>query len=463
MKHERFISLVAASLLLAFSGGSQAKVGADEVARLGRQLTCMGAEKTGTAAGVAEFGGKWLGAAPGMTTQLGVHPVDPYASEKPLFVITPQNYSQYAEHLSEGQKAMFKRYPSTFRMNVYPSHRDFRFDEAACKVAAQNAASAELTANGQGVLNGFKGAAPFPVPKSGLELVWNMLLPLRAAWDYRDTDTAVVYPDGKIIRGWQLLWGYSRVCDPRLRGTPYDGVASYMRGVALLPERDKGTVKLIFDFFDYTKDARQGWFYNPDTRRVRQLPGYGFDQPLETSGGTLVVDDVRLFNGPPIRYNWKNLGKKEIYIPYNGFRLEGKAAGEQKYTKLLTPGHENPEFVRWELHRVWVLEATLKEGYRHLYPRRVIYIDEDSWLASMADNFDARGGLWRFGWVNNYYLPGPNIFNAGAAFYHDLNSGTYSAFDLVQGKPKSYIVNPPGVDYDKPEFYTIENMKAIGY
>jgi hypothetical protein len=442
---------------------AQAKASADEIARLGKQLTCMGAEKAGTASGVAEWTGKWLGPAPGMVTESGRHPVDPYAAEKPLFEINAQNYQKYAEQLSEGQKSLFRKYPATFRMNVYPAHRDFRFDEAACKAALQNAASAELRPDGMGVVNGYNGAAPFPFPKSGMELAWNILLPLRASWEMRDTDTVVVYPNGTTMKGWQVIWVYSPVSDPRLRGTRYEGVSSLTLGIALLPEREKGTVKRILDFYDYAANARQGWFYNPDTRRVRQLPGFGYDQPLESSGGTITVDDVRMFNGPPDRYQWKIVGKREVFIPYNGYRLEGKAAGEGNYGKLLTPGHENPDFVRWELHRVWVLEAMLKEGYRHLYGRRVFYIDEDTWLPAMADNFDARGGLWRFGWVNNYYLPGPNIFNAGSAFYHDLNSGAYSAFDLTQAKAKTYQINAPEVPYSRPEYYSVERMKSLGY
>ena len=457
------LALAIGALFLGAVGSAHAKATAEEIARLGKSLTCIGAEKAGTTSGVAEFTGKWLGPAPGMSTEPGRHPEDPYAGEKPLFTITAQNLAQYADRLSEGQKAMFRKYPNTYRMNVYPSHRDFRYDDAMCRVALQNAAGAELTPEGMGVVNGTIGAAPFPVPKSGLELVWNSILPVRASWDYRDTDTVVVYPNGTTMRGWQILWGWSRVGDPRLRGTKYEGPSSIMLGIALLPEREKGTVKMITDYFNYTANSRQGWFYNPDTRRVRQLPGYGYDQPIESSGGTVTVDDARMFNGPPDRYHWKIAGKREMYVPYNGFRLEGKAVGENKYARLLTPGHENPEFVRWELHRVWVLEATLKEGYRHLYARRTIFIDEDSWLATMADNFDARGKLWRYNWVNNYYLPGPNLFNAGSAFYHDLDSGTYSAFDLAQAKTKSYVVNSPGVEYDKAEFFTIENMKAIGY
>jgi hypothetical protein len=461
-KMPRWLMLLVA-IFFATTGTVQARGSAEEIARLGRQLTCMGAEKSGTPGGVAEWTGKWLGAAPGMVTTPGVHPADPYAHEKPLLTITAQNLATYADHLGEGQKAIFRKYPNTFRMQVYPSHRDFRLDDAVCQAAAQNAVHAVLTTGGMGVTHGVMGAPPFPFPASGLELVWNTLLTVRAAWDLRDTDVMVVYPNGTMMQGWQRLWGWSRVSDPRLRGKPYEGHSSVIMGIALLPEREKGTVKLITDSFDYAAQPRQGWFYNPGTRRIRQLPGVCYDQAIESSGGTVMIDDARMFNGPPDRYQWSIVGKKEIFIPYNGFRLEGKAVGENRYARLLTVGHENPDFVRWELHRVWVLEGALKEGYRHLYARRRLYVDEDSWLAVMADNFDARGVLWRFGWVNNYYLPGPNIFNAGSAFYHDLDSGAYSAYDLAQAKPRSYLVNVPGADYDKIEFYTTENMRAIGY
>lgn len=464
MNYKSFrFAMVFGAAFLAAAGIAHAKGTAEEIAKLGKSLTCVGAEKAGTASGVAEFSGKWLGPAPGMSTEPGKHPVDPYADEKPLFTITAQNHVQYADRLSEGQKALFRKYPNTYRMHVYPSHRDFRYDDALCKVVIQNAASAELTLDGMGVANGFMGAAPFPFPKSGLELVWNNLLPVRASWDYRDTDTMVVYANGTTMHGWQILWGYSRVSDPRLRGARYEGQSSLMIGIALLPEREKGTVKLITDYFNYASNARQGWFYNPDTRRVRQLPGYGYDQTIESSGGTVTVDDVRIFNGPPDRYHWKIAGKRELYIPYNGFRLEGKAVGENKYARLLTPGHENPEFVRWELHRVWVLEARLKDGNRHLYPQRVLYLDEDSWLFTMADNFDAQGNLWKFNWINNLYQPGPNVFNQYSAYYHDLSSGNYTVYDLTQARPQSVVSNLPGAEYANMAFYSIDNLKSSGY
>ena len=448
---------------LGAAGNVMAKATADEIAKLGKQLTCVGAEKAGSPAGVAEFTGKWNGAAPGMTTEPGKHQIDPYANEKPLLTITAQNMAQHADKLSEGQKALFKKFPKTFVMNVYPSHRDFRMDDSMCKAFLLNAQEAELAADGLSVTNGHKGASPFPFPKTGLEAVWNGSFPPRSSVEFRDTDIAIVSASGSILWGAQLMWGYSRQNDPKLRGTKYEGASAYNRLVTILPEREKGAMTKTIDSFTMDKDARLAWQYIPATRRTRQAPNFGFDIPNPSAANTVTIDETRIFNGSAERYNWKLIGKKEMYIPYNGFKLETKAAGENKYAKLLTPGHENPDFVRWELHRVWVVEGKLKEGVRHLYPHRVMYIDEDNMQFTMSDSFDAQGALWRFNWINNIFLPGPNIFNQTTAFYHDLIKGDYTAYDLTQAKPKTVVVDLPGAEYSKLDFYSLDNLKAGGY
>lgn len=451
---------VAISALQGIAVSAHAKATAEEIGRLGKDLTCMGAEKAGTTSGVAEFTGKWMGPAPGMPTEPGKHPVDPYASEKPLFTITAQNLSQYADKLSEGQKAMFKKYPKTFTMQVYPSHRDFRYDDTVCKVIAQNAAEAELAADGQTVPNGRIGAPPFPFPKSGLEAIWNGTFPPTVNVEHRDEDMAIVYANGNITWGNQLMWQYSRRNDPKVRGQKYDNsVSAYVRLTTVQPEREKGSITVTLDNFTMAKGARQVFQYIPATRRVRQAPEFGFDIPIPATSNTLVVDEVRMYNGSGERYNWKVVGKKEVYIPYNNFKLESKAAGENHYANLIKPNHPNPEFVRWELHRVWVIEGKLKEGYRHLYPSRTLYADEDSWLYVMSDIYDAQNTLWRFNWINNFYLPGARTFAQGSAFYHDLIAGNYTAYDLTAGKSSSLIVDKPGVEYANPEYYAKENMK----
>ncbi len=460
-KHLRIVFSVAA--MLGATSVAHAKASPEELAKLGKELTCVGAEKAGSPSGVAEYTGKWLGVGPGMTAELGKHPVDPYASEKPLFTITAQNLAQYGDKLSEGQKAMFKKYPDSFKMHVYPSHRDFRFEDSVCKTIAKNGAETEIAPGGKALNHYAMGAIAFPFPKSGAEAVWNGMFPTVVNVEHRNEDAAVVYRNGNILWGQQEMWQYCRRNDPKLRGTPAEGIGVYVRLMTIMPERNKGEVVRTIDNFTQDADARLAWQYIPAVRRVRQAPGFGFDSPIPSTANTVTVDEVRMYNGSAERYNWKLVGKKEMYVPYNNFRLEGKPVGENKYAKLLTTGHENPEFVRWELHRVWVLEGKLKEGYRHLYSNRTVYADEDTWLYVMSDIYDGKGDLWRYNWVNNFYAPRAKVFAQGSAYYHDLTAGTYTAFDLMQGKPQHLVIEEPNAEYGQANFYSNDNMKVSGY
>jgi hypothetical protein len=147
------------------------------------------------------------------------------------------------------------------------------------------------------------------------------------------------------------------------------------------------------------------------------------------------VDDDCLFNGSPERYDWKLVGKKELLVPYHAFRVNDPSL---KYKDLLTPDTFNPDVMRYELHRVWVIEATLKKGLRHIYGRRMIYVDEDTWHAVWADNYDMRGQLWRASYVNYRYAPDAQAWHRGVSIYHDLQSGAYEA---------GYLVNESGKDW----------------
>ena len=192
-------TIAAAVSTLGASGVAHAKATPEEAAKLGKNgTTCMGAEKAGTPSGVAEWTGKWVGPAPGMHTEPGKFLPDPYASEKPLFTITAQNMAQYADRLSDGQKAMFKKFPNSYKMNVYPSHRDFAYDDSVCKVVAKNAAEAELSADGFSAPSANKGGVPFPFPKSGIEAAFNGNFPTRGFVELRDTDNAIVYANGTV-------------------------------------------------------------------------------------------------------------------------------------------------------------------------------------------------------------------------------------------------------------------------
>lgn len=391
----------------------------------GPRLTCVGAERAGTASGVAAWSGKWLGSWPGLASTQGYTP-GPYADEKPLRIVTAANAASEAARLTEGQQSLLKRYPQTFSMPVYASHRDFRLPDWACATIRKNAASARLVHDGKGV-DGEAGAIPFPLPKSGLEAIWNVLQTTHVWNETATIDIADVYDTGAIARGRQKYLTLSPSGAPDKRGSMQDPVGAYFLDETLLPERKKGTIGVGYQPNDFAGGSTHVWAYDPGTRRLRQAPDIAFDYPTPPSG-LRTVDDDGLFNGSPERYDWTLLGKREAYVPYNNFRVNDPAV---PYSRLLTPNTLNPEFVRYELHRVWVIEGRLKPGLRHVYSRRRLYVDEDTWLPLWADNYDARGGLYRTAYVLHHYVPEAQVYHRGVSVYHDLDLGAYEAGYLV--------------------------------
>jgi hypothetical protein len=416
-------------------GTAHAKVTPEEAAQLDSpKYTCMGAERAGSPSGVAAYTGQFKGTWPGVKKRYGYEP-GPYADEKPLFTITVENMAQYADKLTEGQKALLRKYPKHYRINVYPSHRDFRFADWVCETVKRNAVTATVVNDGLGI-TGVTGAHPFPFPKSGLEAIWNVINPHRAWTEKAVCDIADVYANGSIAWGRNKFMTMNLGNDPKRRGSYQDprNINAYFYTSYLLPERDKGFTAVGFQPNDFTDAGTHSWQYLPGLRRVRQAPEVGFDYPVPPAG-LRTVDDDYVFNGSPERYTWKLVGKKELYLPYHNFRANDPSL---KYKELITPNTFNPEYVRYELHRFWVIEGTLKPGVRHIYKSRTIYADEDTWLAMWADNYDGRGQLWRVATVMYFFSQESGTFHRGTSLYHDLTSGAYEA---------GYMVNERGNDW----------------
>jgi hypothetical protein len=438
LKYSMLAAGVALQTLL-MTGNTLAAVTAEELAELGTTRTCVGAVKAGNAEGtIPEWSGKWLGVPPHVNFEgTGNHPVDPYPEDKPLFVITAQNMAEYADKLSAGQKALFEKYPDSFQMPIYESRRDFRFPDSVCEATRRNAEDAKLVSEGEGV-EATTGGILFPFPKTGLELLWTS-----SFFTYRPWTEEMVYDNAYVLNDGNINWGRvkSRNLAPHLKTGVMgetQGKSSFYLNETVLPERDRGEINTGMEFWNHTTDPRQSWRYDPGTRRVRQSPEYGFDMSFPGTGGSITVDEVRIFNGSPQRYDWNIVGKQEMYIPYNTYRVHSP---DISYEDLLTPGHANPEHMRYELHRVWVLEATLKDGYRHIYGKRHMYVDEDTLFMVMGDNYDARGSLWRTSMVNYFYAYEAQTWQAGVGFYHDLQAGSYQAFNLINEQPKGYTLN----------------------
>lgn len=455
-KTKHLLPATLAAVITLTSGAALAKATPEEVSRLGKDLTPMGAERAGNSDGsIPEWSGKWLGAPAHVKFDgTGVHHPDPYADEKPLVVITAANMAQHADKLSEGQKALFNKYPDTFKMPIYPSHRDFRYGKWVEDNARLNAENAELTNEGNGV-KGAYGTAPFPIPNNGNELLWNHNLHT-VAWKEEGTYRMILtYANGKTATEVNKYEFLNLWTDPTGSVEEFAGTQAHYMITTMEPSRKKGEIIVGHEYSDPIAKPRQNWQYIPGTRRVRRAPNVAYDTPFGV-GGFRVFDDDRLFNGAPDRYDWKMVGKKEIYIPYHNYKLDDPSV---KYSDLLsTNGHLNPEHMRYELHRVWIVEGTLKEGKRHIYGKRVLYIDEDSWGAVMADNYDGRGALWRTNMQASIYAYELQAYHARVAIYHDLIAGSYLTDRLINEGEAPRLND---AEYGE-EYFTASNLRKLG-
>lgn len=422
----RKLTLLSSAIALVLSCSAAAKLSPDQVARLGADLTPLGAEKAGNKDGsIPAWEGGITSAPAGYKP--GDHHADPFAGDKVLFTIDKSNLAKYKDTLSPGQLALFDLYP-TYKMNVYQSRRTASYPQYVYDATKNIAGKAELVQGGNGIINAAIGI-PFPIPANGLEAIWNHTLRFRGVSASRNGGQAAPTANGDFTMiGFdeQIMFKYSDKA-ASAEALQTENILFRFKQSVTTPARLAGTALLVHETMDQVKTPRQAWTYNTGQRRVRRAPNVAYDAPGTASDGLRTTDDFDMFNGSPDRYNWKLVGKKEMYIPYNSYKLHGK---DVKYADLLKPGHINPDYVRFEKHRVWQVEATLKDGMRHVYGKRVFFIDEDSWQIHVADLYDARGELYRVAVAHglNYYEV-PTHWST-LEVYHDLNSRRYIAIGL---------------------------------
>jgi hypothetical protein len=415
----------ALALVVVITAPGWAELSPDEIAKLGTELTPLGGIKAGNADGTIP---PWTGgiATPPEGWKQGMHYVNPFADDQVLFTITSENVDQYADKLSEGQKALFKTYPDTYEMRVYPTRRSAAFPQRIYDKTKEIAATARLTEGGNGITGAINGI-PFPIPSNGLEVIWNHLLRYRADSAARTIGQAAPTRGGSYTLvtfhdEFYMVYSMAGMTEADLNNR----ILFFMQEV-MAPARLAGGILLVGETLDQVKEYRNAWLYNPGQRRVRRAPNVAYDNPGTAADSMRTSDQFDMFNGATDRYNWKLIGRKEIYVPYNSYKLQDPSL---KFKDILTPLHPNQEYARYELHRVWVVDATLKEGARHIYKRRTFYIDEDSWQILIEDVYDKRDQLWRVseGHAINYYSV-PDIWTS-LETHIDLLAGRYLAIGL---------------------------------
>jgi hypothetical protein len=417
----------AAAVLASHLSPALAAVGADEARQLGSTLTPWGAEKAGNKDGtIPAYTDGYVEPPAGFNPKNPQLRPDPFADEKPLYSVTPANLARYTDKLSDGAKALLQKYPD-FRMDVYPTHRTQRYPAHVNERSLRNATACRTTQDGL-ALEGCYGGVPFPIPKTGNEVMWNHNLRYQSPSYVANFRNMMVDAGGGIN-----LQGELDICQeyPAFNpessallkpADPYWMVHVDWTG----PARKAGEKLVLVDYIDPIKNRRKVWQYLPGQRRVKLTPELAYDTPNPESGGAAVMDEATLFNGGQDRFDFKLIGKKEMLIPYNAFKLfdESACPDSKRYLK----GHPGPDCLRWELHRVWEVEATLKAGSRHVYAKRKFYFDEDQPEVGASDNYDAAGKLYRA--VFGLYFP----------FYETADQGFGDASITIDFQTGAYLV-----------------------
>lgn len=432
----QLLRLAALVLATGTTLAAQAAATPDEIKSLGTTLTGVGAEKAGNKEGtIPAYTGGLTSLPAGYKAGDGIRP-DPFAADKPRLSIDARNMAAHADKLTEGTKALLQKYPS-FRVDVYPTHRSVAFPKAVLDNTARTAATAKTSNEGRSI-DGAHAGFPFPLPKNGYEAMWNHLLRFNGQSyesKYRNLNVdasgrATLATEGVSMQEYPF-W------DPAKAGTD---TFWRIKLTYTAPARRAGEAMMLVDPLDSGSKERRAWSYLPGQRRVKVAPDLSHDTPNPGTAGATTFDDTFIFNGSMDRFDFSLVGKKEMIVPYNTYQ----AVYQAKQDDLLKPNHLNPDLVRWELHRVWVVEAKLRDGKRHVYSRRTFYLDEDSWAALASDNYDARGQLYRAGFAYmapSYDLPAPYTDMFG---HYDLVARVYSLTGFIaetgglrHGKPRA--------------------------
>lgn len=419
-----------AMLALAGSGQAFSAVSVTDAEQLKQKLTPVGAERSANASGSIP---QWTGglSVPPSGWRNGQVEVNPFPDDDPLFVITADNMHLYEDKLSEGSLQMLKQYGPDFFMPIYKTRRTAAFPEHVYEKFYENALSAELLDNGNGVRNTIM-TSPFPIPDNGLEVIWNHILRYRGEEVTFRSASATPQVDGSynpVVNQYDYYFAYSK---KGAELADIDNKIFYLKTDTISPSTLAGTITLVHETLDQVRSPRLAWRYDAGSRRLRRSPNLAYGTDLPNSSSLRSVDQKDMYNGAPNQYHWELKGKREVFVPYNAYKLHDKSV---RPDDVIRAGHINQELARYELHRVWVVEATRRTGIKHIYDRRVFYVDEDSWQILMSEEYDEDGNLWRVSEAHNisyYQVP---VFWTTMEMTYDLKARRYYIDGLDQNYP----------------------------
>jgi hypothetical protein len=431
-----------------------------DAAALGNELTPSGGERAANADGTIPA---WTGAEPPAAGwSWGKRRLDywPHKAEKPLYTVDAGNVDKYADKLSPGQITMIKQ-TKGYRMDVYPTHRDCGVPDFVAENTQKNIGYAKLGSNGWSLEEAMLPGYPFPVPQSGAEAMWNMKMRYRGVGlEFKSVITAASPRKGgtewiKAVSEQSNYYPWGVKGSTPFTKLPQVEVEFYFAYNSPTALAGQAVVSVM-----YAEQPSETFYYFPGQRRVRRMPTYAYDAPQIGFENQYAVDEPYVFNGAIDRYDWKIVGKKEMLVPYN---VLGAYDFGAKFEDVAQPDFIDPAHRRYELHRVWVLEGNVRSGMRHLSPKRLVYLDEDSWNPLMSVDYDGQGKIWKLreGFVIPVYETG--TCDVSAFVQYNLNEGRY-VFDghaAGTGVDVKWLTETAGNRRMSAAFYTAENLRAV--
>lgn len=460
MKTQALTAFAVAILGVAFAATQvAAKVPASQAARLGKDLTFIGAEKAGSKSGIPAWTGRKIDGSKMLVNYDGGPLPDLYPSDKPLYTITPSNMGKYGKQLTPGHKAMLETYPKSYFLNVYKSRRSCRYPDFVYDASVRNAKVGDLVDGGNGISEAIM-SSPFPIPNNGLEIIWNHTLRYRGRRIARDFNYAVPTASGDYTLTFtrdEVLFPYS---DPKnQRAEDLNNISIYFVAYTSAPAIRAGGLVLVHETLNMAKEGRKAWSYNRGLGRITRVSNIAYDNPITNGDGMGTSDQYDGYNGAPDRYDWTVLGKEEKLSQQNNYR-----AVLGNYEELLKPGHTNPSVHRYELRRQWVVEGVVDEARaRHLYLRRVLRLDEDSWQITGGELYDGRSEIWRVqevGQAPDYRPHAQLCFTTGGEFIYDRRARRYMGLAMKSNRPANLVEE--GLEYLQPKYYTSANASKLG-
>ncbi|HYG86411.1 MAG TPA: DUF1329 domain-containing protein [Azospirillum sp.] len=412
--------------------------------KLGEELTPFGAIRAANKNGTIPA---WTGGMdePPPEYVPGRHMRDPFFEDTRWFTVHTSELERYKSRLSAGLVALLKTYPDSFEIPMFPTRRTSAAPQRIYDASIANAKRARLSENGLAV-SGARGGIPFPMPKTGEQAMWNHILRWRGETGVRTAAIAIPDEGGHstpVLYREEWLSAYAAEQE--------GGPALFHRRTGVRPAEVTGATLLIQQSLNPLQRPPVLWYKPAGEKAVPvRAPDFAYDTPDPATGGLRTADMTDMFSGLLDRFDFHLVGRREMYVPYNAFRLN---TPDLAVEEVFWSAHPNPTLLRYELHRVWIVEATLKRGLHHTFPRRVYYLDEDSWQILMAEHYDAQGELARYAEAHGIPHPQVPVFLASKELTYDLTSGRYVVSGLDAAE------QPPAFDKPlKPEDFAPETL-----